>query len=140
MNALLECPILKLAVDHDVNPRKEDCIIELTEKFLTENEDNLWLVLSGDWGGQIYLTIPIAMLPKDRKQAERAIRSLLREIDDAEWGSNEGDGRGAEVVYTKHPGRGVSGGMGGGRLLKGQVWFHSDLRGRWETRAAKCFK
>lgn len=139
MNASLECPILKFAINHDVNPEKEDCIIQLSDDFLTKNADNLWVVLSGDWGGQIYLTMPTAMLPKNRNRAENAISSLLKEIDDEEWGCNDADGRGVEVVYTKHPERGVIGGMGGGRLLNGEVWFHPELDAKWKTRISEVF-
>ncbi len=78
-----------------------------------------WFILEGDWGGQIYLTIPIA-----KTTAERA-QQALRIIDAVEWSCNER--RGASF-YTQdgQPGDGVWGGMGGGLLTEG-LWTHHHL-------------
>jgi hypothetical protein len=88
-----------------------------------------WFVLEGDWGGQVYLTIPIAMTT-----AERA-RQALRIIDALEWFCNDRQGA---SFYTQEgrPGDGVWGGMGGG-LLAEDLWLHSDLKPSlqlWVTR------
>ena len=49
-----------------------------------------WLVLEGDWGGQIYMTIPLSQLSDDFS-LNNALE-LLRVIDGVECGSNEGEG------------------------------------------------
>lgn len=48
--------------------------------------DDLWLVLEGGYGDQVYLTVPFRCL---RDRAQTGIGLLLRELDLAESGGNE---------------------------------------------------
>jgi hypothetical protein len=120
-------PLVRNVLNLDLEPDAEDCIIEAGEAFYKEHADNLWLVLEGDWGGQIYLTIPIALLKKFDTNTIRKIGWLHQAIDREQWKSNDDDGRAAQIVFSTNPDKGVAGGMGGGKLLKGKVWFHPDL-------------
>jgi|GEM_PF-5499766 len=103
------------------------------EKIIAEfGEQTIWLVLAGDWGGQIYLTIPWKALGRKAR-----IATLLAEIDYLAWRCNEGDGRYAylywkdaehmEIEREEGCPCGVSGGMGGGDLDEKEPWVHEDL-------------
>ncbi len=108
-------------------------------------EANPWLVLEGDWGGQIYLTVPWRLVgPRPR------IGTLLAELDCLAWACNQGQGAAAGLYEPKLVLRdmlrdadvpeetrreleewlraSVSGGMGGGRLEQG-LWLHDEFRG-----------
>jgi ribosomal protein L24E len=76
-------------------------------------------VLEGDWGGQVYLTIPITLT------TERKVRAALPIIDALEWETNEGEGA---ACYTQDSDseEGVWGGMGGGLMTDG-LWLHDSL-------------
>ncbi|MBJ7603977.1 MAG: hypothetical protein JF888_12405 [Candidatus Dormibacteraeota bacterium] len=83
------------------------------------------VVLEGDDGGQIYLTVPAS----DVRCSDDRLEELLREIDAAQWK----DPTMAQVYYERRPLDGiVSGGMGGGEA-KGRLWIH----GRLQDRAAR---
>ncbi|MDO8584032.1 MAG: hypothetical protein Q7R83_02525 [bacterium] len=86
---------------------------------------DVWLVMQGDYGGQIYLTVPLSHI--DLKQAE--LDDLLRMLDHRSWKGNRGDGAGAYLwspsVVGFDPCEGISGGMGGGRLTDG-LWLHKE--------------
>ena len=78
-------------------------------------------VLAGDNGGQIYLTCPVKYV----KCTEDVLKKLLSEIDDIEWGCNEGWG--AKVDYRRaNAGDGIIGGIGGGVVEDG-LWIHPDI-------------
>lgn len=57
---------------------------------------DLWLVLEGDYGGQIYLTVPWACVGRDAKVGE-----LLRAIDRLCWGENGLDGARAYLYRAR---------------------------------------
>ncbi len=81
-----------------------------------------WLVFEGDWGGQIFLTVPWNLVgPKSR------IYDLLVRLDKLAWSSNKGGGR---LVYlvTGNEENVVTGGMGGGKLEEG-LWLHEMFHG-----------
>lgn len=80
-----------------------------------------YVVMEGDWGGQIYLTCPTGLV----KCGEEALRKLLSKIDQGEWGCNEGGGASMSFGRAK-PGDGVSGGMGGGAVTDG-LWIHGGI-------------
>lgn len=133
-------PLVRNVLNLDIEPDAEDCIIEAGEAFYKENADNLWLVLEGDWGGQIYLTIPITLLKKFDTDTIRKIGWLHQAIDRDRWKNNDDDGRAAQIVFTTNPDKGIAGGMGGGKLYKGEVWLHSDLdTADWRTRVQGIF-
>lgn len=80
-----------------------------------------WLVMEGDWGGQIYLTVRLDKLGKDAESSK-----LLAAMDKAAWESNEGGGTDDWCITTDEPSKGVPGGMGGGELTNG-VWIHDEF-------------
>jgi hypothetical protein len=88
-------------------------------------EADPWLVLEGDWGGQIYLTIPWRLVGHDA-----LVGALLHWLDWLAWECNEGDGARASLYDpTRHgddPEEGIDGGMGGGELRDG-LWLHDEF-------------
>lgn len=83
-----------------------------------------WLVFEGDWGGQIYLTVPRKLIGKNSQ-----VKFLLRLLDRSAWGDNGG---GSSMYYYRPADdkqfafMGVCGGMGGG-MLTDEVWIHEDF-------------
>jgi hypothetical protein len=74
------------------------------------------VIFEGDYGGTIYLTIPVREVACD----EAALKQLLVDIDSMCWS----DSRGARLVYEVVPvGARVAGGMGGGQVVDG-LWLH----------------
>lgn len=77
------------------------------------------VIFEGDYGGTIYLTIPVARVIC----GEAALTQLLSDIDAMCWS----DPLGARAIYEVVPiGEGVAGGMGGGRVIDG-LWLHPDV-------------
>lgn len=118
--------------------------------------ENLWLVLEGDWSGQVYLTVPLRCIPRFVVQKTNdyeillvgrpeprdyegwiqliRVQRLLRELDRIAWPCNQGEGRGVSVVrLLPHHDPVVGGGMGGGRLTDG-IWLHDEFAGCPEIR------
>jgi len=77
-------------------------------------------VLEGDWGGQIYLSVRVDAVAKERVEA------ALRIINEVEWTCNDGEGLDAYQMKSR-PGRPIGGGMGGGTFPLGRIWMHSGL-------------
>jgi hypothetical protein len=152
-----------------VKPRLTNCRMV---RDVEASKNRRWYVFEGDWGGQIFLTIPVDMVPVwvDR----RRLRRLLRLLNGAAWGCQEPeDGASVYIVEdvigepywltdeqsselwrlnhdrareigvqipdtmfepfepeTRLPGwkavGAVSGGMGGGVLLDGDLWVHYE--------------
>jgi hypothetical protein len=76
------------------------------------------VVLSGDYGGTIFLTVPGKHVRCDLG----ALRTLVSDLDAVTWMS--GDLTIATVALERHPiGTGVIGGDGGGVIVDG-VWTH----------------
>lgn len=119
----------------------EDTTLSDRERFAVADANGYWLVLYGDWEGQIYLTVPWAMVG-----AKARIFDLLKEIDGLEWASNEGDGAGAilyspsatlaalvgdnppaeiDEEFRREFANHYSGGMGGGELTDG-LWLGAN--------------
>ena len=94
---------------------------ELKKSMASCVEGITWLVLEGDFGGQIYLTVRLDKLGEGASST-----SLLLALDKAAWASNEGVGRDVYLVTTNNPDEGVIGGMGGGKLIDG-VWLHKEI-------------
>ncbi len=83
------------------------------------------VILEGDWGGQIYATCPA----KRVRCSEQQLSQLLTDLNRIAWPGNEkhGDNDGSAIHYEPRPvGSGVSGGMGGGRVVDG-VWVHEEF-------------
>jgi hypothetical protein len=80
-----------------------------------------FVILQGDWGGQIYVVAPVA----DVLCSEPRLRRLLLDLDKSQWSCN--DGEGAELFFERLTApAGVAGGMGGG-MAAGSVWVHRAL-------------
>jgi hypothetical protein len=82
---------------------------------------NAYLIMEGDWGGQIYLTAPVHLL----RCTSSDLASLLAELDAHAWSCNEGAGCGF-FFEARAPLDGVTGGMGGG-VTTSDVWLHPEL-------------
>lgn len=93
-----------------------------------------WLVLEGDYGGQIYLTVPKSLVGENADT-----KTLLAELDAKAWDCNEGEGA-SVYLHTATKNNGVSGGMGGGELTS-YLWLHeeftSDSSTDWLAHARK---
>jgi len=78
-----------------------------------------YLIMEGDYGGQIYLTIPVEKI----QCSEKNLFDLLNYLDDLSWKYSEG----AKLFYEKIKEKTiVAGGMGGG-VITSDLWVHSDL-------------
>jgi hypothetical protein len=81
------------------------------------------VILEGDYGGQVYLTCPAALV----RCSSEVLQQLLLDIDAWCWPGN--DGHGAGVYFEQKPvGAGVWGGMGGGIIADG-LWLHAEVEG-----------
>lgn len=79
---------------------------ELQKKFPRRR---LYLVFQGDYGGQIYLTVPWAKVGPNAK-----IDELLETMDRCRWHDQNGA---SAYIYDAKPGEmGIAGGMGGLQL------------------------
>lgn len=108
---------------------------EINAMLNSRDATRMWLVMEGDWGGQIYLTVRLDKLGKDVDPND-----LLRALDTRAWGCNEGEGLSASFLTTKHPHKGVIGGMGGGKLLDG-VWIHQEFNiAKWRRQIRTALK
>ncbi len=77
------------------------------------------VIFEGDYGGTIYLTIPV----REVTCGEAALKRLLLDIDTMCWS----DTHGTRVVYETIPvGANVTGVMGGGRIVAG-LWLHPKV-------------
>lgn len=77
------------------------------------------LILEGDYGGQILLTCPVALIGC----TDARIHRLSVELQQLCWGDPHGSGVQFEPLG---PGDGVAGGMGGGVVTDG-LWLHEEL-------------
>lgn len=79
-----------------------------------------YIIMEGDWGGQIYLSYPVNLI---KCQFDR-VEQLLNDINKIEW---DDDGEGARIYFeVKKVGDGIAGGMKGG-LITDSLWVHSRL-------------
>ena len=104
----------------------------LTAEF---GQQDFWLVLEGDWGGQIYFTIPWRAVTRRAR-----IKTFLSQLDRLAWGCNGDNGSSARIYWMDAKHRemerrcggpcGVPGGMGGGDLWEDRPWLHSLFFGQ----------
>ncbi|GEM_PF-1415379 len=79
-----------------------------------------YAVMEGDYGGQVYLTVPMSEVACTEEQ----LMELLGQLDKISWDDIEG----ATLYYEKlSPGQPVPGGMGGG-MAESRLWLHSSLK------------
>lgn len=79
-----------------------------------------WFVLEGDWGGQIYATIPVSMAPSRNR-----LEAALLIIDALQWPCNDG-GTSCYESEGHSSADGICGGMGGG-ATEDSLWLHDGL-------------
>jgi len=84
-------------------------------------------ILEGDWGGTVYMTVPLRHVPN---ATEADFNNLAEGLERIFWDCNF-DGEGADggqgVYYKGIPSNtGVTGGMGGGVVLD-NVWINDQL-------------
>lgn len=78
-----------------------------------------YLIMEGDYGGQIYLSIPVRLV----KCSKIIMDKLLQIIDEIQW--NDEDGAGIYFERLKI-GENITGGMDGGKALN-SIWVHENL-------------
>ncbi len=84
-----------------------------------ESTEKEYWVLEGDYGGQVYLTIP------KHYATQAKVAAALCIIDALEWDCNGSEG--ASYYRARgNIGDAVWGGMGGGQTAEG-LWLHKDL-------------
>lgn len=102
-----------------------DAFVSKYKSFKTLEEakgaPNSYLIMEGDYGGQIYLVCPARLVNSN----QLILENLLREIDALQWNDPDGTGLYYEIF---EPGSGVGGGMGGGVAEEG-LWVHKELEG-----------
>jgi len=110
---------------------------------MSDSDNPSHLVFEGDYGGQIYLTIPVSMIAS---LSEDYLITILIKLDNFCWSCNKGEGGSAHLrdveaqrqEWIKNPelrgelteeeyAYGVIGGMGGGMMIDDQLWLHEDL-------------
>lgn len=93
----------------------------MTEKTSPRDDVVTVMVLEGDWGGQVYLTVPV-----DRLGPDAQLEALLLHLDRIAWPSNEGQGT---RVYREDAmlDEGIPVGMGGGCVFSDAVWLHPEF-------------
>lgn len=80
-----------------------------------------YMIMQGDDGGQLYLTIPAHQV----KCKEKVLLNLLKELDALAWN----DLTMATIIYEVYSlGSVISGGMGGGYAGE-ELWVHKNFEG-----------
>ena len=79
-----------------------------------------YIVLEGDWGGQIYLTAPEHLVDRSKE------KELLRAMDRIAWACNEGDGAQVSVVDDATA-------MGSVTLIPSSIWVNLEFDDKWEV-------
>ena len=99
----------------------DDSFKSYSDLETAKSDSNAYVVMEGDWGGQIYLTCPVRYVICD----EDMLKKLLKKLDHMCWKCNGGDG--AAIRYeTFSQGEIVAGGMGGGLAVDG-LWIHPKI-------------
>ncbi|MBU2476687.1 hypothetical protein KKG83_04410 [Candidatus Micrarchaeota archaeon] len=112
-----ESPVRKIVSQAQNTDYKPIKTFEEAKKF-----DDSYLIMEGDYGGQIYLSTPVKLIKCDIKTLEK----LLKELDKIAWDCNEGMGCGI-YFERKKVGEGIWGGMGGGIALN-ELWVHEEFK------------
>ncbi|WP_025678832.1 hypothetical protein [Paenibacillus massiliensis] len=104
---------------NEANGKPNDMFVE---SFLqAKNTNGTYVIMEGDWGGQIYLSCPMDIV----KCNEDTLKNLLIDLDIIAWECNEGEGIGL-YYEVPQPGEGIGGGMGGGEITE-KLWIHEEF-------------
>ncbi|OGL95048.1 hypothetical protein A2348_04755 [Candidatus Uhrbacteria bacterium RIFOXYB12_FULL_58_10] len=147
-----------LSIDRFIRSQLFRLLYRVPKRDRCQALSDVWLILEGDYGGQIYLSVPWQCVARTARIGE-----LLRGIDALCWGCNALAGASARLVRPRSAAKivaeltlngdapaevaaafgfesldefveanrmFVSGGMGGGQLLQNRLWLHDELRGR----------
>ncbi|MCU6792613.1 hypothetical protein OB236_10825 [Paenibacillus sp. WQ 127069] len=76
-----------------------------------------YVIMEGDWGGQIYLSCPMSLV----ECSEEELQTLLIDLDKVAWGCNDVYGRGLyyEIHFSEE-------GIGGG-MITDTLWVHDEF-------------
>ncbi len=86
-----------------------------------------YLVMEGDWGGQIFMTVPMSLVGSNAKP-----HKLLKYFNRAAWRCDWKHEGISCAIYIGDIGDGVAGGMGGGELTA-EIWLHPEFAGEsWQ--------
>jgi len=132
MKEIPEIPEHHSTVSHIMNAKQGTEYLPLKSLEEAKQHDDAIVVLEGDYGGIIYATCPVKHLKENITSQE--ISDLCKALERKYWGygtskvpdciPQEG---GWDVNYQRLAvGRGVWGGMGGGKVEDG-LWIHSKL-------------
>ncbi len=85
-----------------------------------KNFADAYAIMEGDYGGTIYLTIPVTLI----QCSEETLEQLLLDIDARYWGDTDG----CNLSFERIPATTtrVAGGMGGG-VIQSTLWLHSKI-------------
>jgi len=105
-------------------------------RFLTPEEEqdpevrqmpDNYAVLEGDWGGQIFATIPLSMI----KYGDEVLMPITKYLNAIAWPSSleDPDDVTSLSVHYVHatPEDYFPGGCGGGQFRVGEIWFHEEF-------------
>jgi hypothetical protein len=104
-------------------------------RFLTPEEEqdpevrqlpDKYAVLEGDWGGQIFATIPLSMI----KFGDEILMPITRYLNAIAWPSSVDDdvdmSLGVHYVHAT-PDDWFPAGCGGGKFVADEIWFHKEF-------------
>ena len=120
-------------VQHIMNKVHGKSYTPLTTLEEAQGHDDAVVILEGDWGGIIYATCPVKHLRDGITHEEIVILCKKLERDFWGYGTDKVPAQvppegGWGVYYQRlESGRGVWGGMGGGKVIDG-LWVHDKLK------------
>ena len=117
----IEIPDHESAVRRMVSEAHNISYVPIKDFEEAKKYDNSYMMMEGDWGGQIYLSIPVKQVKCDYE----TLKKLLMELDKIAWDCNEGEG--CDIYFErKESDEGIVGGMGGG-MATDCLWVHEEF-------------
>lgn len=111
-----ESPVRSIVSKSHGTPYKPIKNFEEAKKY-----NDSYMIMEGDWGGQIYLSISVKFIKCDYE----ILKNLLKDLDKIAWECNKGEGSGI-YFERKKAGEGITGGMGGGAAID-ELWVHKEF-------------
>ncbi len=91
--------------DHELVVRFERGFVneqgEALKNTVGPNGEKRWYVFEGDWGGQVYASVPLEVISE---VTDDQLHAFLSACDDIAWACNEGEGVGTCVVEDRGAG------------------------------------